>query len=210
MPIVLENEGSFHRLLVWESIESLDELFELAVVDAKRKAEVRAFKSLNRQREVLSVRVALKKMLGDKCPAILYNSNGKPSLADGAFISISHTGNLIALLVSDKKNVGVDIEMIRTSIVRLSTKFISDEEKEWVGTNPTLDQLHLVWGAKEVLFKLYGLGHVDFKKDLKVLPFDLSKGSTLLASITKEKIKKDYVIHHELINGALLAWGVDL
>ncbi len=210
MPIVLENEGSFHRLMVWESTESLELLFELAEVDSKREDEIRAFKSLNRQREVLSVRISLKKMLGDRCPDIIYNSNGKPALANGAFISISHTGNLIALLVSDKKNVGVDIEMIRTSIVRISTKFISDEEKEWIGANPTFDQLHVVWGAKEVLFKLYGLGHVDFKKDLKVLPFNLSKGSTLLASITKEKIKKDYVIHHEMINGAVLAWSVDL
>lgn len=167
------------RVAVWHITEDYDELLSL-LPDAdivKNEAESR-FKSQHRIMEWTTVRVLLYIVLGRQVN-ILYNDQGAPSLPDyeGLNISISHTKEYVAIALSEKSKVGVDVEYIEhdeaikngklPKVARVRDRFVRDDE--FADGNVSL-LLH--WSAKETVFKVLGREKVDFVDDLKVSPFD--------------------------------------
>lgn len=123
------------------------ELPEALVTQAKL-----SFKSVKRQKEWLSVRLLLKRLLNEDV-TIAYEPTGAPYLINSEKnISISHSGSLVAIVLSDER-VGVDVQMISDKPLRLSSHFLSDEEIHIMGQE--LDALTAVklWCAKEAVYK---------------------------------------------------------
>jgi phosphopantetheinyl transferase (holo-ACP synthase) len=145
-------------------------------------------------------------MDGLKDPAIVYNEYGKPFLKNGFQVSISHSGNLIALIVSERHPVGIDIERLRESIIRTSQKFVSVNERSELGEENEIEKLHIIWGAKEVLFKMYEIGEVDFKKDLLIAPFHFPCDS-IYGEINKPGFQKGFGMECMMINDAVMVWA---
>lgn len=89
--------------------------------------------------------------------------SGKPFIAGGPHISVSHTGKLFALLVADC-NVGLDIQMRKNlDAGKIAGRFFSPEEAELVkaavtseGENP--DVFFSLWTRKEAYAKYTGRG----------------------------------------------------
>lgn len=208
MPIVFKKSHNSYNLLVWESTEDMAELEVKSGLTPKDIDLVHSFKSENRRREYLSVRTALKELCGSDCPGIIYDPYGKPSLDNGEFISISHSGSLIALILSKDKNLGVDIEFLREGIIPISRKFVSESEKSALSADQYVEQLHVIWGAKEVLFKIYGIGEMDFREDMVVQPFLLSDNK-VKASIKKTDYFKEIELDFLLLKGAMLVWAAE-
>lgn len=98
----------------------------------------------------------LEEKTGIDAVKIAYTTTGKPFIAGHPqwHISISHAANLIAVYISEKKAVGIDIEQENTMILKARSHFINPRE---ASDFPTLGlrQLHLIWGAKEAIFKHY-------------------------------------------------------
>lgn len=206
MPIVFEKSHSFYSMLLWRSDESIEELSALSGLTKDQLAEVGNFKSENRRREYLSVRAALRNMLGDDCPQIRYDALGKPSLSNGDQLSISHTGNLIALMHSKTHNVGIDIEALRDKILSISKKFVNERENQNLPAENVIEHLHAIWCAKEVVYKIYGKKEVDFRKELMVHAFDLND-NRLKTTITKPDFNCTISVHFFVIDQAMLGWG---
>ena len=82
-------------------------------------------KSESHQKGFLSVRHLLRDV-GYTDQDLFYDDYGKPHLKDGKCISITHSHNFSAIIVSDKE-VGIDIEMQREKIRRIAHKFIDYE-----------------------------------------------------------------------------------
>ncbi len=59
----------------------------------------------------------------------------------------------------------------------------------FLGPSPALEQLTAIWGAKEVLFKVYEHGGVTFKDELFVKPFSISQKGKLSGIIQKDHKK---------------------
>ena len=167
------------RVAVWHVTEEYDELLAL-LPDAdivKNEAESQ-FKSQRRIMEWTTVRVLLYTVLGRQVN-ILYNEQGAPSLPDyeGLNISISHTKEYVAIALSEKSRVGIDVEYIehdaadgngkQPKVARVKNRFVRGDE--FADNNISL-LLH--WSAKETVFKVLGREKVDFVDDLKVSPFD--------------------------------------
>ena len=105
------------QIAVWKITESLDELEKIdAYIDCSK------FKSEKRKKEFLACRWLLN-AINPKI-TITYNKFGAPELDNGEHISISHSRNLVAIIIS-KTKVGLDIEQIRNNPLKLSLKFIS-------------------------------------------------------------------------------------
>lgn len=206
MPIVFEKSHSFYRIAVWRSEEPESELLQMAGLSNAESGYWSGIGNANRRREYLTVRAALKHLLGSDCPAIIYDATGKPSLSNGQFLSISHTGDLIALMHSESHNVGIDIEALRESIVPVSRKFVNDLERSQLPDKDLIENLHAVWSAKEVVYKIYGKKEVDFRKELQVEPFDLYSGQ-LRCAITKPDMHCTVEVHFIIFSGAMLGWG---
>jgi phosphopantetheinyl transferase len=106
----------------------------------------------------------------------------KPFLENDQYhFSISHCGDYAAAIVSSDSRVGIDIEIPVEKIDRISDKFLTAGEKsifrkklpeasEINALNSANDLLFttIFWSAKESVFKWYGDGGVDFRKDIQL------------------------------------------
>ena len=79
------------------------------------------FKKKERIKEFLSCRLLLNEIAPNTL--ITYNKYGAPEINTDDFISISHSNNMSAIIIS-KKRVGLDIEKISEKALKLSSKFM--------------------------------------------------------------------------------------
>ena len=149
-------------------------------------------KSHIRKQQLIGARYLLQKLIGDSAPNIIENSiHGKPHIKGSDLeISISHTKEYIALILSKDKKVGIDIEILDPRIKRIENKFLRDDEREFINPDQYLEQLYIIWSAKETLFKIYEKGGLIFKENLIVHPFDYSEKGTIKADIIKDNHQK--------------------
>lgn len=170
-------------------------------------AQIASMGSDRRVMEWLTTRVMLLEMLG-KDIAILNSEEGKPYLSDYSYnISISHSIDYVAVLLSKDYRVGVDIEKISDRIFKIRDRFVSD--KEFIGAGNSLIHLLLHWSAKETMFKFLNEVEVDFREHLFVHPFEPKEKGTLEATEYRTPAKKTYKINYELFEDNVLTWLVD-
>jgi len=103
--------------------------------------------------------------------ALQFSEHGKPLLSPAtAHINHSHTGDFTVLINHPTRSVGVDIEQIRPQLHRIYKRFCNDYELNWLGENPALEVLLLIWCAKEALYKAIGQKGTDFRIHLQIEP----------------------------------------
>lgn len=134
---------------------------------------------------------------------LFYDDHGKPHLKDGKYISITHSYEFTAIIISDVP-VGIDIEMQREKIMRIATKFI-DYEASYLSEIPEpIKELTVIWGAKESMYKLYGTKGLAFKDHCMVAAFTLASKHTVSRIIYKNDNLKFDVFFEELENFILV------
>lgn len=163
---------------IWNITESYTELLQNVELKKESINRVNTMKSELHQRGFLSVRMLLK-AFGYSDFDLFYDSNGKPYLKDGNYISITHSYTFSAVVVSSKP-VGIDIEKQREKITKIASKFI-DFEACFLRENSEdyIQKLTWVWCIKESLYKLYATPGMSFKKHFMVIPFGKEKNSTV-------------------------------
>ena len=75
---------------------------------------------------------------------ITYDINGKPLLNSIYNISISHSHEIAALVISDNSNIGIDVQLKKNKILNIQNKFLNKSEKSNIGDDPTVDILTMV------------------------------------------------------------------
>jgi 4'-phosphopantetheinyl transferase len=191
MPLILYhtiNPSTF--LGVWKIDETTETLRQQVYLDEQDEKYFQSFGSESRKKHWLSYRLILQELLETKKIKIIYDEYGKPAMPDfkGHF-SVSHSGDFAAAILSHDLPVGIDIERIRERIERVAERFLSSEELDQTGDTDRLEKLHVCWGAKESLYKLYGKPEVDFQKDIRIKPFDylcIGEGNCLAEMNTPE------------------------
>lgn len=89
---------------------------------------------------------------------------GQPRVNDGAIAtSLSHSGSLVAVAVSDERTVGVDIEQrpSRVDLRALAPRFCHPREHDAADTLPSPERdlaLLELWTRKEAVLKAFGIG----------------------------------------------------
>ena len=154
--------NDFTKVLIWKIEESLEDLtvgIELTEPNQKR---VDAMKSILHQQGFMSIRQLLK-LAGYLDADVFYDEFGKPYLKDNNYLSISHSITFTAIIISEKKPVGIDVEKQRDKIVKIAHKFTPIEEYKTIANHEALvSKLTIVWGAKESLYKIYGKKKLQF------------------------------------------------
>ncbi len=169
MPIFLKKELPFEgELGLWKISE--DESYflnRLSLFDDEKKYLNR----LNNKRrlEHLASRYLLHLMSGREIRgACLKDEYGKPYLENSDYhISFSHSNQMVAVIGSPSI-VGIDIQKYVDKITRIQHKFLSNHELEYVKDSDAKEKLHILWGAKESLYKAYGRKKVEFKEHLAI------------------------------------------
>ena len=102
---------------------------------------------------------------------ILIGDNNKPYFEnDHCYFSISHCRDYAAVVVSEQVPAGIDVEVISPLALKLSHKFMNETEMAFLIQDIEIDTkiATAIWSIKEAVFKWYGKGKVDFKKDIVV------------------------------------------
>lgn len=203
MPIsyikVLENGC---RLGVWRMDELLFEMLESYGPNEDELKLIQSRPSEKRQKEWLAARLLLREMRPGNV-TIAYGVGGEPFLpGSGLFISISHSGPLVAVLVSSKGAVGVDIQQITARpLVKGMEYFLSVEEQHQLHDVGNLQNLHLYWSIKEAVFK--GCPDVrDMKAMLSIVPFDVDVTGMASCVVTTDRRKMR--VHYWFMEGYVL------
>lgn len=127
---------------------------------------------------------------------------GKPILDNSDIaLSFSHSQQMVACIIDlEGRPVGIDIEKMRERIKLLSDKFCTDNDHTGLEENK---HYHVVWGGKEVLFKIFSRKELDFRKNLSV-KFRLNEGEGV---IRKNGHDSTHHLSFELIDDYMLVWG---
>jgi 4'-phosphopantetheinyl transferase len=136
------------------------------------KKKLDEYKSENRQLEWLSVRRLLRELRG-KPTQIVYNDQRKPFLFNSDMnISISHSRDLTAIMLSKNKKIGLDLEYMSHNIEKVAHKFLNEDE--FIVDDPSKQKFHMYihWCAKEALYKLCDKQDINFRKNLTLEPFE--------------------------------------
>lgn len=166
------------QILVWKVTESFEELLGKVILKKKTQLRLNGMKSELHQRAFLCVRMLIQQ-IGINDYDLHYDEFGKPYLSDHRYISITHSYNFAAIIIS-QETVGIDIELQREKIIRIADKFADtefsflkpEEKKEYIR------KLTVIWGAKEAVFKIRNEKGISFKDHIKVNTFKMNDAHT--------------------------------
>ena len=203
MPLVYQqNINASTKMAVWHIAEPED--FFLASVPVQRE-----IKHWHKRLQHLAGRLLLKETYPDfPVEMILIADTKKPFLENEPFhFSISHCGDYAAAIVSKTYRVGVDVELLNEKIEQIQHKFICEGELEMLNNQcamPGIQSLTLYWSIKESVFKWWGRGEVDFKKDIVLKSITGLADQGIVHCIFRNEFKLD--IHYLFFNNNFLTW----
>ncbi len=136
----------------------------------------------------------------------------KPLLTNGKFhFSISHCGDYAAVIISENKLVGIDAELVTRKIELVKNKFLNESEiklSTYGLQTSNYQLLTLFWCSKEAIYKWYGKGKVDFKKNIVLRHFYFENEQGIIdAQFIKDK-KTDLKIEFKFFAKLCLAWVI--
>ena len=198
--------NSTTQILVWKITESYEELFDTVALNDKNSIRLGGMKSQMHQRAFLSVRKLLQ-LAGYSDFDLYYDEFGKPHLIDSKYISITHSHDFSAIIVSDEA-VGIDIELQRNKIIKIADKFCNTEF-QFLNPNDQpefIRKLTVIWGAKEAIFKIRNEKGISFKNHIQVISFDLEKKETIV-ELHFNNLVKDFKMYFEEFEGFTLVYA---
>ena len=200
------NSNSQTTVKIWKISESYHDLIKSVTLKPESLERVLKMKSELHQRGFLSVRCLLADF-GYCDEDLFYDNNGKPHLKDGKYISITHSFNFSAVIISDSK-IGIDIEKQRDKITIIAHKFI-DYEMDFLDASESsyIKKLTTIWCVKESLYKLFAMPGLSFKQHCLVIPFSLNDLETI-AWIDYEKLKYRYQVYFIEFEGFTCAYAI--
>jgi 4'-phosphopantetheinyl transferase len=194
------------KIYIWKISESITELF--SGINLKKKSQLRFqnMKSEMHQKGFLSVRKLLYE-IGYSDFDLNYDETGKPHLLDNKFISISHSNEFSAIIISDEK-VGIDLEIQKEKVLKIATKFMNILHLENLSHENQIKKATVVWGIKETVFKIKNQKGISFPDHIFENDFQLSDKKTF-AQLRFNDNKENYNIHFQEIENYVLVWGFE-
>jgi phosphopantetheinyl transferase len=165
------------KVFIWKVEEPFEDLSKGIELTPHCQNRVDGMKSEIHRRGFMSIRHLMAEA-GYVDQDLFYDNLGKPHLQDGKNISITHSFNFTAIILSDEK-VGIDIEKRRDKILKIANKFTPLREYHTVANEEALiRKLTIVWGAKESIYKMYAEPGLGFLQHINVTDFDFDDAET--------------------------------
>lgn len=207
--IVRKNIDEHSHYAIWQISESVEELRSALSLRAEEDMLYNTFVAESRKKQWLAYRLLIREMLSPAEFPVEYDESGKPFLAGSNYhISVTHTEDLAAVIISQYDRVGIDMERIKPRVAKVREKFLSPVELASISGERELEQLTLGWCAKEALYKLYGKRDLDFRENILIeLPDHI--GMTFKASIRYRGKASEYRLFSEKIRDFILVYLVE-
>lgn len=170
MPLLYQqNINEYVIWALWRMVEPID-FFVLEGHEANQ------INHPQKRKQHLVGRYLLKKLLPDlDFKTISTAENKKPFIKESQIeFSISHSDNLVGVIVGLNRRVGIDIEFTNQRVLDLSHKFMTTADFSVFCDDdfPDQEKATIGWTIKESAYKLNGILGVDFKNDLCLIAVD--------------------------------------
>lgn len=212
MPLLFKSEMEPRGIYgVWQNQEtdayflSGMELFEAEIQELNQLG-------VRKKSEWLCSRYLLHQLTGTSLRGpCLKDTFGKPYIEGSArFISISHTSDFTAAIVHDQA-VGIDIQRIVEKIIRIAPKFVNALEMEFIPADNHVLYSHVIWGAKEAIYKAYGRKALDFKQHMTISPFVFNAdGFYFKGALKKDGYYQNYHLFCRQTEQIILVYAVEI
>jgi phosphopantetheinyl transferase len=181
---------------LWRIEEEATDLYNQLQLNQEEKDFVESLSSGKRHLHWLGTRVLLRKMLRtDEYIDCKVDEHGKPYLVNLPYhISLSHSFDYAAVMISKTHKVGIDIEQIKQKVERISGKFMRKEELAFIGGKQKIEQLYVCWCAKEAIYKCNGQKEVSFADNIFLEPFEFEHHGVVDARLQKKDAMIDYTV----------------
>lgn len=209
MALVLKKEIAEDTLLgIWRIDESADWFRAQLILDETENKLIDSIKHPQRKLHWLSSRVLIRNLMQtDQFIHLENDLNGKPVIRNFPVeLSLSHSADLSALLLSKKFKVGIDIEKMDPKVLRIQHKFASELELQFISEQKRIGQLYAIWCAKEAMYKLYGLKKLDFREHLFVAPFAYADHGIIHGKIVKGDYYSELIVHYQQMENYMTAY----
>jgi phosphopantetheinyl transferase (holo-ACP synthase) len=204
--ILLKSINENSALGIWNITEDIELLLEnwknkYSLLDKSEIEKINSFQLVQRKKQWIVVRLLVYELLKMDI-TIDYDEFGKPFLINSEYnISISHSHEMVAVLVTRFHEAGLDIERISERIIPISKKFLNHKELNFINKTNMSEHLIICWSVKEALYKIHGKRKLEFRTDLYIYPFPFSNEGKLTGSIkTDNKIKKYEIFFFRIKN----------
>ena len=177
----------------WErEVDSL-----LQILDPEERARAARFKFPAHRNQFIISRALLRRALGrylriEACEVrFRTTANGKPELATNndfhsadLRFNLSHTEGVTVFAIARHRQMGVDVERIRTdtNAMELAERFFSPPEVQWLRSQPVSERIPAFfscWTGKEAYIKAHGEGLSMSLSSFGVLPVQTPNDSKL-------------------------------
>ena len=198
------NHNSKTKIYIWKISETFDELSSEIILTEKSQIRLNNMKSEMHQRGFLSVRKLLQ-VSGYSDFDLFYDQSGKPHLLDGKFISISHSHEMSAIIISDNP-VGIDLEIQKEKVLKIASKFMNVSHLENLSHENQIKKATVIWGIKETIFKIENQKGISFPDHIFEENFEISDKKTK-AQLRFNNRVENFEIFFEEIENYILVWG---
>ncbi|OCX50754.1 4'-phosphopantetheinyl transferase [Mucilaginibacter sp. PPCGB 2223] len=183
---------------LWKIEEDAETLYNQLQLNDDEKAYIESIGNGKRHLHWLGTRVLLRTMLNtSEYIDCRVDDHGKPYLVDMPYqISLSHSFDYAAVMISKSKAVGIDIELISPKVERIAHKFLNKQELATIQPSHRVEQLYVAWCAKEAVYKCNGRKVISFLDHIFLDPFEGYQAGHLQAKIIKDSFKKRYDVHY--------------
>lgn len=199
MPVVFNKKIDDDSVLaVWKIEETEEQLLSSLQLKQHELDVIATLSNGKRALHWLATRVLLRKMLNtaDYIDCQM-DEHGKPYLVNSdTHISLSHSYDYAAVIISKGKQVGVDIELIKMKIKSIKHKFLSDVELAQKQIGDNTNGLYVAWCAKEAIYKWHGKKGLEFKQHIHIKPFKLKDEGTLQALVELPTGTKELMVNY--------------
>lgn len=198
---------------VWDNTEDITYFEDRLGLSTDETDLLKEF-STRKRMEWLSSRYLLHIMTGAKSRTLTTkDEHGKPVMINSKYhISLSHSDARTAVIASTH-SVGIDIQKIVRKIDRIALKFCNELEREQIpmGDHDALLYYHIIWGAKECIYKSYGKRKVDFRGHMTVTRIGENlKSGTAKGKIDISGFQAAYNLEYHLMDDYMIVTSIEV
>jgi phosphopantetheinyl transferase len=171
------------KIYLWKITEDYDTLFNQVKLKDSSLDRLKSMKSESHQKGFLAVRMLLQHNDYNDFD-LYYDDFGKPHIKPQGCsikdveISISHSNEFSALVISDKK-VGLDIEILKEKTLKIAPRFMDISHLENLSDDEKLKKATVIWGIKESIFKIKNEEGISFQNHIFEENFNFEDKKTI-------------------------------
>ena len=192
------------KIYIWNISENIDALLLNVNLSKNSQLRLQNMKSEMHQKGFLSVRKLLAEA-GYTDLDLIYDETGKPHLSDNKFISISHSYEFSTLILSSEP-VGIDLEIQKEKVLKIAPKFMDIFYLENLSNTDKIKKATIIWGIKEVIFKIKNQKGISFPDHIFENDFNLSDKIAKAQLRFNNKVE-NFDINFDEIENYILVWG---